>query len=236
MRAFVPLAALLVLGCAVDRSGTRRVDGGDRPRDAASMDASSADGGGDLVDAGSDAATEADAGAPDAGPPAPALTPLLVELPCGADIAGNPSGCHMTAGPPVAAILEGGGGLLYDVVLRVRAVAELQRYVGTSGGTGSWREGGTATLPSWTQMSLTIEDPATVFHLNHSDAVENRCFALDYTIPVSIRAGATVTLAATDGDGLGWRNLDGAGSPVSVAEPVPVAQPYDGQFVYVTLE
>jgi len=162
------------------------------------------------------------------------LEPLLVEAPCGFSTGGG--GCEMIADPDQSAVFVGSPGGPLPVTLRVRGVAELQPYDFAAGGSGNYRVDGEAQNPDWTILRLTISDPASTYHLNAAETFENRCFALDYTINTTITPGATVTLHVDDGDGFGWQNLDERGAPVSTTPPLPVSQPYDGQFIYVTLD
>ena len=246
---FVPVSLLLLGACALDLSGIGELRPDDG-RDAAAGDASpppTDDGGrpdagrprdgGRRTDGapGDDAGPALDAGDPDSGPAPVALPALLVELPCGPERYVGGLGCDMHGDDSDAATLSGPAGTS-TVTFRVRGVVELNDYLLNDGGSGFYRIGGTPLRPGWSIISLTIGSPSAVYHLNTESVPSgNFCVPLDYTFSVPVDSGSTVTLFATPGDTAGWRNLDLSGAPLIVGG-VPLAEPYDGQFVYVTVE
>jgi hypothetical protein len=74
---------------------------------------------------------------------------------------------------------------------------------------------------------LKVSDPAESYTVNrHEKKVGHFLFAIDYTVTIPIRGGATVTLGAYDDNDISIANHQS----IVVPEIPPAPAPFDGQF------
>lgn len=161
------------------------------------------------------------------------LMPLHWEIPCAAQDCSSRACETGQMAKSDAQTLVGEAGVIYDVTLRIRGVVEEKEY---SGGTkdGFWCDGGAPTNDSFNQMSLEVSDPPQKYWINSGAADVSNCVALDYSRTIPVKAGALVSLGVADTNACQIFNQDSpGGDPLQIADIPTVAQPFDGQFVYV---
>jgi len=123
-------------------------------------------------------------------------------------------------------------GVTYDVELRFRGVIEQKNY---DGGVqdGYFVVGGEPDFTGYNVNRLEISDPPSTYYLNGGISGIQRCWELDITRTIPIRAGATVTLTgdATDKKQVG--NTDGTLPPHPIIPPdvPPAPESFSGQFI-----
>jgi hypothetical protein len=155
-----------------------------------------------------------------------ALDSLRVEVPCG-----NHSGAGCDAGANNNAVsVDGDGGTVYAVTLRVRGVVEQNSYQNGSQ-TGFFYEGGAPDNGGWNEVRLDVSAPMAHYFLNAGVSGVLNCFLIDYQITIPIAGAATVGLTNDAKDGTQVINQDEIGQPISVPNIMGLAQPYDGQWV-----
>lgn len=168
-------------------------------------------------------------------PPGTGLSGLLWYLPCTGAHFGDYCPC---APSPViiTATMIGAPGQLYEATMLFRGVFEINIYSGGSR-SGYFYTGGVSSGVG-NQYKLEISDPPQVYWLNAADAYPpaSICQVGDYSEPIQIRTGATVTLSADATDATEVYNRDSGDNPLTVPDNVPgypirVAQPFNGQFM-----
>ncbi|MBI4702684.1 MAG: hypothetical protein HY744_16300, partial [Deltaproteobacteria bacterium] len=161
-----------------------------------------------------------------------ALGGLLWALPCEDEIDEN--ACKAGQMQNSTAV-DGTPGAVYEVQLRLRGVAEQNSYAGGAA-TGMFYAGGEPDNDGWNAYRIEVSAPAQHYFLNHGSTGTLHCFAIDYAVTIPIAGGATVSILADAMDGVQVCNCDAEGEPIIVPGVQAVAQPYDGQFVEMTVE
>lgn len=155
------------------------------------------------------------------------------ESPCrGGD---GPERCR-TDGPITAAFnLRGLPGSQYEVVLRFRGVVERRTYVGGYHEGGAWQIGGGPTANARNIFQLELTSPAQSIYLNRTDDQEEFCEIIDERLAIRFNVGTSI-LANIQGRGAQLRNRGADGRPLVVAGVPPAPQPYNGQFIQLSVE
>lgn len=122
-----------------------------------------------------------------------------------------------------------------NATIRIRGIAESKAYTGGAVVSG-WQVGGAPANTTYNVYKLEISSPAQTYFLN-AEAVQaggTDARIWDFLKTVRINAGATVTLTAdsVDSKELGTSNKT---VPEYVGLPLPVVQPYQGQFFSVQI-
>lgn len=157
---------------------------------------------------------------------------------------GNSAPCDPGAGQSV--VMGGSSNTTYNVTLRFRGEVEVAPYIGGSnsntflnhGGTYEAANAGLSTLRN--TYILQVSDPSDFWYLNqwNGTANINITHALDYSLVVPVRGGATISLIAAErptlGNNSGSSSLEIRNSTSVVVSGVsPDPNPYDGQFIQV---
>ncbi len=142
------------------------------------------------------------------------------------------------------ATLNGTTGKVYDVTLHLRGVVEQKTYNGSAAPDGGLADGGVnptffvvggaPNADDWNVYQLAVSAPPYTAYLNNGASNHFYTDALDYTVTVQMKAGATVTLTANPSDNGPYeirnRNqFDGGAIVIPDAAPAPDA--LSGQFV-----
>jgi hypothetical protein len=128
--------------------------------------------------------------------------------------------------------LSGADGVVYEVTLRVRGVAEQNSYTGGAEMDG-WYAGGMPDSAGWNLFRLDVSDPPQRYYLNPGSSGTYRCFAHDRVHRVRVRDGASVTLAGDAADGFQVRNVDDRGAPIVIDGIPPAPDAFNGQFMQI---
>jgi hypothetical protein len=156
---------------------------------------------------------------------------LRVEVPC---VNALPDGVSCTAVDPIASTWQvtGASGTARSLTLRIRGVDELKNYVG---GTtwGSCNVGGSASSGPQNIYALEVSDPPQRIFLNAGINSTSFAVAVDFTMAVSAKAGAFLTLSESSVDGAILKNDDSTGAPIVVPGVPPAPAPFAGQFLQV---
>lgn len=172
---------------------------------------------------------------------AASLAGLRIEVPCKGDKFGENTECHwdpalMVNDPrwklktEIVKTFSGAPGVIHDVTLRVRGVVEPKNFTGGTVEHDHFQIGGTPDVDHYNFYSLKVSDPAESYTVNRSDKkVGHFLFAIDYTVTVPIRGGATVTLGAYDDNDISIANHQ----KIVVPEIPPAPAPFDGQFFQI---
>lgn len=170
------------------------------------------------------------------------LSGLRWELPCLSSL--NAQVCVTKTTQTQVATLSGVTGVFYDVTLHFRGIVEQKTYTGggapdgglADGGTnaGFYLVGATPAVDDWNVYKLEVSEPAYTAFLNNGTSGHYYVDALDYTVTVRMKAGASVTLTANPSDNGPYeiKNMDivdGGAIVVPGIAPAPAA--FDGQFV-----
>ena len=170
------------------------------------------------------------------------LQGLRWNLPCIAPNSDTVCGTN----PPttLSATLKGDANVTYAVTLRLRGIVEQKTYAGNSSPDGGVAEGGMNSsfftvdgLPAsddWNIYKLTVSDPALTAYVNSGQSAHYYVDPIDYTVTISMKGGATVTLLADPVDVSHYeiKNVSLAdGGPIVVPGVPPAPNPFDGQFV-----
>jgi hypothetical protein len=166
------------------------------------------------------------------------LAGLRIEVPCKGDKFGENAECHwdpalMVNDPKwklrteIVKTFSGAPGVIHDVTIRVRGVVEPKNFTGGTVEHDHFQIGGTPDVDHYNFYSLKVSDPAQSYTVNrHEKKVGHFLFAIDYTVTVPIRGGATVTLGAYDDNDISIANHQN----IVVPEIPPAPAPFDGQF------
>jgi hypothetical protein len=169
---------------------------------------------------------------------AASLAGLRIEVPCKGDKFGGNTECHwdpalMVNDPKwklrteIVKTFSGAPGVIHDVTIRVRGVVEPKNFTGGTVEHDHFQIGGTPDVDHYNFYSLKVSDPAESYTVNrHEKKVGHFLFAIDYTVTVPIRGGATVTLGAYDDNDISIANHQN----IVVPEIPPAPAPFDGQF------
>jgi hypothetical protein len=130
----------------------------------------------------------------------------------------------MGAGDPLAA---------YDVDVRVRGVLEMNDYQNGSA-MGQLYVGG---QPSggWNIYRIDVSDPPAHYYVNNGNCCNAWCEEIDIQTTLTLNGNATLTLAGDDLNNLSTHNEDQMGNPMVVTGVPPAPNPFDGQFVQVSV-
>jgi hypothetical protein len=172
---------------------------------------------------------------------AASLAGLRIEIPCKGDKFGENTECHwdpalMVSDPrwklktEIVRPFSGAPGVVHDVTIRVRGVVEPKNFTGGTVEHEHFQIGGTPDVDHYNFYSLKISDPAESYTVNRSDKkVGHFLFAVDYTVTIPIRGGATVTVGAYDDNDISIANHQN----IVVPEIPPAPATFDGQFFQV---
>jgi hypothetical protein len=169
---------------------------------------------------------------------AASLAGLRIEVPCKGDKFGENTECHwdpalMVNDPKwklkteIVKTFSGAPGVVHDVTIRVRGVVEPKNFTGGTVEHDHFQIGGTPDVDHYNFYSLKVSDPAESYTVNrHEKKVGHFLFAIDYTVTVPIRGGATVIVGAYDDNDISIANHQN----IVVPEIPPAPAPFDGQF------
>lgn len=181
------------------------------------------------------------------GPPETSeLAGLRWELPCAMPT--NWSGCPCLDMEEKSAIMGGSDGIIYDVTLRIRGVAELKSIIGgtkipvtnlysslNKPGVNKNGNPEEALTGGFNRYSLEVSSPAATYWLNEGispsgSSVSSVPIRIDYEFTLQIEGGATVTLRANSKDGLEFKNI----ANLTIPDIAPFPSVFDGQFLQMT--
>lgn len=131
--------------------------------------------------------------------------------------------------------LRGLPGAQYEAVLRFRGVAELRTYLGGYHEGRPWLIGGSPTANARNIFQLEFSSPAETIQLNRVDEQRDFCHRLDYQLAVRFNVGSSI-VATIQSRGRQLRNLGQNGRPITVGGVPEVPQPYDGQFIELSVQ
>lgn len=172
--------------------------------------------------------------------PAGSLAGLRLEVPCkGQKFGEDDTECNwdpalkQTADPKwklkkeITRIFAGDPAVVYDVTLRVRGVVEPKNFTGGTVLHDHFQIGGTPHVDNYNFYTVKISNPAETYTVNrHQKKIGHYVFAIDYTVTIPIRGGATVTMGGYDDNEIAIANHKG----VVVPEVPPAPAPFDGHF------
>jgi hypothetical protein len=173
--------------------------------------------------------------------PAASLAGLRLEAPCKGDKFGENTECHwdpaLKVSDPkwklkqeIVRTFSGAPGVLHDVTIRVRGVVEPKNFTGGSVEHEHFQIGGTPDVDNYNFYSLKVSDPAQDYTVNrHEKKVGHFLFAIDYTVTIPIRGGATVTMGEYDDNEVSIANHQ----HIVVPDVAPAPAPFDGQFFQI---
>lgn len=171
------------------------------------------------------------------------LCGLRWEMPCVAEMPGNPQGCTCSDPDDVVGVMGGIVGHNYTVTLRITGVVELKHYEGGTNDGEFFQTGGYPVEDNYdggfNRYSLIVSDPAQTYYMNRRwdfipSQVEGERFGIvkvDYTVDIHIKGGATVALRTRSQDGLQYRNY----RHFKFSDVPPTDNPFDGQFLQLTV-
>jgi hypothetical protein len=172
------------------------------------------------------------------------LSGLRIDVPCGDHFNENTE-CHwdksllQTADPAwklkkeIVRKFEGEPGVLYDVTLHIRGVVEPKNFTGGDVQFNHFQTGGQPVKNDYNFYSLKISDPAMTYTTNrHVEKVGHYTFAIDYTVTIPIRSGATVIMGAYDSNDVAIANHEH--NIIEGLSPAPA--PFDGQFFAIEVK
>ena len=180
---------------------------------------------------------------PDAPPPTGCQTADCAQVTASVDAMSWLSPCTAPASPKTclsskistSGIVAGAPGATYQVTIRFRGVVELKSYAGGGGTTTDyWTVGGTAPNDGYNVYALVITDPPQNYFLNAGPSNVQIVYPLDYSETLRVKTGAALTLSADPVDAGEVKNVDANLAPVSITG-TSVPQPYDGQFMVMTV-
>jgi hypothetical protein len=172
---------------------------------------------------------------------AASLAGLRLEAPCKGDKFGGNTECHwdpaLKVDDPkwklkkeIVRAFGGTPGVVYDVTLRVLGVVEPKNFTGGTVEHEHFQAGGTPDVDHYNFYSLKVSDPAQDYTVNrHQQKVGHFLFAIDYTVTIPIRGGATVTMGEYDDNDVSIANHQN----IVVPEIPPAPAPFDGQFFQI---
>jgi hypothetical protein len=172
---------------------------------------------------------------------AASLVGLRLEAPCKGDKFGENTECHWDPAlkvddarwklrKEIVQTFGGTPGVVYDVTLRVRGVVEPKNFTGGTVEHEHFQAGGTPDVDHYNFYSLKVSDPAQDYTVNrHQQKVGHFLFAIDYTVVIPIRGGATVTMGEYDDNDVSIANHQ----HIVVAAVPPAPAPFDGQFFQI---
>lgn len=173
--------------------------------------------------------------------PSASLAGLRLEAPCQGDKFGENTECHwdpaLQVNDPrwklkkeIVRTFGGTPGVIYDVTIRVRGVVEPKNFTGGTIEHAHFQIGGTPDVDHYNFYSLKVSDPAQDYTVNrHQTKVGHFLFAIDYTVTIPIRGGATVTMGEYDDNDISIANHQ----KIVVPEIPPAPAPFDGQFFQI---
>jgi len=173
--------------------------------------------------------------------PSASLAGLRLEAPCKGDKFGENTECHwdpaLKVDDPkwklkreIVRTFGGTPGVLYAVTIRVRGVVEPKNFTGGTVEQDHFQIGGTPDINNYNFYSLKVSDPAQDYTVNrHEKKVGHFLFAIDYTVTIPIRGGATVTMGAYDDNDISIANHQNIVAPGIPPAPAP----FDGQFFQI---
>ena len=162
-------------------------------------------------------------------------------MPCKGDKFGGNTECHwdpaLKVNDPkwklkreIVRTFNGTLGIIYDVTIRVRGVVEPKNFTGGTVEHQHFQIGGTPDVNNYNFYSLNVSDPAQDYTVNrHETKVGHFLFAIDYTVTIPVRGGATVTMGAYDDNDISIANHQNVVAP----EIPPAPAPFDGQFFQI---
>jgi hypothetical protein len=172
---------------------------------------------------------------------AASLAGLRLEAPCKGDKFGANTECHwdpaLAVSDPrwklkkeIVRTFGGTPGVVYEVTLRVRGVVEPKNFTGGSVAHEHFQIGGTPDVDHYNFYSLKISDPPQDYTVNrHETKVGHFLFAIDYTVTIPIRGGATAIMGEYDDNDISIANHQN----LVVPEISPAPAPFDGQFFQI---
>lgn len=244
---------------------------------AAAAGAAGAAGAGGSAGAAGTGGTSSAGGSGGSGPGvAESLQGLTIQVRCGAAanqmrscnyVAPADANCNsnqLRAYATATAKMGGAPGTFYDVTLHVRGIVEANVYTGGTSDMNGFYVGGNVGGqggPQYSQYSLEVSSPATVYHLNQLDpgaqqdkyknadgsVVHHFGFVIDYHETIKVEGGATVSLFGRDNDCLMGRNCEPPANDFGkctlqkiaglTEQQVPQgASGFDGNFVWIDVE
>jgi hypothetical protein len=173
------------------------------------------------------------------------LANLRLEVPCANPKFNNDTECHwdrgllQTADPQwklkreIVRTFGSRNETVYDVTLHVRGVVEPKNFTGGTVQFEHFQTGGTPVKNDYNFYSLHVSDPEATYTFNRNEEkVGHYVFAIDYSVRIPIRGGATVTMGAYDSNDVAIANHQHL--VVNGAAPAPA--PFDGQFFQIDVE
>jgi hypothetical protein len=169
------------------------------------------------------------------------LAGLRLEAPCNGDKFGENTECHwdpaLKVDDPkwklkkeIVRTLGGKPDVVYDVTIRVRGVVEPKNFTGGTVEHEHFQAGGTPDVDHYNFYSLKVSEPAQDYTVNrHQQKVGHFLFAIDYTVTIPIRGGATVTMGEYDDNDISIANHQN----IVVPAVPPAPAPFDGQFFQI---
>lgn len=172
------------------------------------------------------------------------LSGLRLEVPCADHFSGDTE-CHwdrallQTADPrwkmkqEIVRTFAGRRGATYDVTLRIRGVVEPKNFTGGDVQFDHFQTGGEPVKNDYNFYNIAVSEPAANYTVNrNAEKVGHYTFAIDYTVTIPIRGGATVTMGAYDSNDVAITNHQH--HVVADLPPAPAA--FDGQFFDIQVE
>jgi len=128
---------------------------------------------------------------------------LFLHDECSAENTAQPDTCLHARHHQQTFVFGGRAGATYDVTLRVRGLFEpttMQDGTAPDPAHPYWYVGGATRTPDYSQWQITVSSPQRTYTLNNYPSVSHTIYKEDFEAPVTVAAGATVTVQVTDGN------------------------------------
>lgn len=130
-------------------------------------------------------------------------------------------------------------GIVYDVRVHIRGIAEPKQIAGGMGFPDHFKIGGTPRVDNMNAFRMTVSSPMQTYFINDSPLTPNHyVIPLDEMQTIKIEGGATVRFTITDADTAGSMNCKapnnpGTCNPIEVPGVPPSPMTFDGQFAQI---